>query len=60
MASILRVLLIATAITIAYLAIMQPRRLRELGRRLQTVAFIYIATVLISAFLQWVGWYPGL
>ncbi len=58
--TMLRLLLIVTAVLIAYLVVIRPREIRRWGRTARKIAFIYIATILISAVLQALGLYPGL
>lgn len=48
---------VATGLVIAYLALMQPQRLRRLGKRARTLGYAYVAAVLISAALRLLfGW----
>ena len=58
--TMLRVLLIVTVVIVAYLVVIRPREIRRWGRTARKIAFIYIATILISAVLQALGLYPGL
>lgn len=58
--TVLRLLLIVTVVIVAYLVVIRPREIRRWGRTARKIAFIYIATILISAVLQAVGLYPGL
>ena len=58
--TMLRVLLIVTVVIVAYLVVIRPREIRRWGRTARKIAFIYIATILISAVLQALGMYPGL
>ena len=49
--------LVAAGLLILYMAVMQPSRLRRLGRNARTVGYAYIAAVLIGAVLRTVfGW----
>ena len=48
---------VASGLVIAYLAVMQPRRLRRLGKNVRTVGYAYVAAILISAALRLIfGW----
>ena len=58
--TVLRLLLIVTVVIVAYFVVIRPREIRRWGRTARKIAFIYIATILISAVLQAVGLYPGL
>ncbi len=49
--------LVGAGLVLLYLSVMQPRRLRRLGRNARTVGYAYIAAVLIGAVLRTVfGW----
>ena len=49
--------LIAGGLIILYLSVMQPGRLRRLGRNARTLGYAYIAAVLIGAVLRTLfGW----
>jgi hypothetical protein len=50
--SLLRLFLLAGAVVIIYMMIMQPRQLRRLGRRARFVGMLYVAALLISAGLR--------
>lgn len=56
MSTVLRLLLIATVVVLAYLVIMKPRQLRETGRKARIVAYAYVAAIVIGAILQLAGW----
>ncbi|MCK9486750.1 MAG: hypothetical protein M0R73_08635 [Dehalococcoidia bacterium] len=56
MSTVLRLLLIASVLFVAYLAVMKPRQLRETGRKARIVAYAYVAAVIIGAILQLAGW----
>ena len=57
MGRLLFLLLVVSGLVIAYLSVMQPSRLRRLGKNVRTVAYAYIAAVLIGAVLRLVfGW----
>ena len=48
---------VALGLVIAWLALMQPRRLRRLGRHARTLGFAYVAAVVIGAALRLAfGW----
>ena len=48
---------VALGIAIAWLAVMQPRRLRRLGRHARTLGYAYVAAILIGAALRLAfGW----
>ena len=50
-------LLVVSGIVVAYLSVMQPSRLRRLSKNVRTVAYAYVAAVLIGAVLRLVfGW----
>jgi hypothetical protein len=55
--SLIRVLLLATLLVIAYFVIMRPTQLRQLGKQLRKVGYAYVAAILISAALRlMLGW----
>ena len=43
---------VALGLAIAWLAVMQPRRLRRLGRHARTLGYAYVAAVVIGAMLR--------
>ena len=48
---------VALGLAIAWLALMQPRRLGVLGRRARTLGYAYVAAVLIGSALRLLfGW----
>lgn len=48
---------VATGLLILYLSLVQPSRLRRLGRNARTVGYAYVAAVVIGAVLRMVfGW----
>ena len=50
-------LLVVSGLVVAYLSVMQPSRLRRLSKNVRTVAYAYVAAVLIGAVLRLVfGW----
>ena len=54
---IARLLLIASAIFVAYLVLFAPARLRRIGWHAKRVGFAYVAAILISAALRYYfGW----
>ena len=55
MSSLLRILIIVSIAAIAIMWFRHPTRLRELGRKAQLVAFIWILAIVIGAFLQVAG-----
>lgn len=55
MSTILRILLIASIAALAVMWFRHPTRLRELGRKAQLVAFIWVLAIVIGAVLQVVG-----
>ena len=56
MSTLLRVLLIATAIIIVGLIVLKPRRFRTLGQKLRLVGYLYVVAILIGAVMQLAGW----
>ena len=49
--------LVASGLVILYLSVMQPSRLRRLGRNARTLGYAYIAAVLIGAVMRtFFGW----
>ena len=49
--------LVLSAIAIAWLALMQPRRLRLLGKHARTLGYAYVAAILIGSALRLLfGW----
>ena len=57
MARLLFAGLIAGGLIILYLSVMQPGRLRRLGRNARTLGYAYVAAVLIGAVLRTLfGW----
>ncbi len=49
--------LIASGLAIAWLALMQPRRLRSLGKHARTLGYAYVAAILIGSALRLLfGW----
>lgn len=48
---------VAGGLVIIYLALIQPRRLRRLGKNARTLGYAYVAAVLIGATLRVLfGW----
>ena len=57
MARVIFYALIVSALAIAWLALMQPRRLRRLGRHARTLGYAYVAAIVIGAALRvFFGW----
>ena len=57
MARVLFYVFIASGLAIAWLAVMQPRRLRRLGRHARTLGYAYVAAILIGSALRLLfGW----
>ena len=57
MARVIFYALIVSALAIAWLALMQPRRLRRLGRHARTLGYAYVAAIVIGAALRLLfGW----
>jgi hypothetical protein len=55
--SIVRLLLIASAIFVLYMVVFAPARLRRLGWHAKRFGFVYVAAILISAVLRlFFGW----
>ncbi len=52
MSNLLRILLIVSIAAIAVMWFRHPTQLRELGRKAQLVAFIWILAIIIGAVLQ--------
>ena len=52
MGSLIRILLLATVMVVAYFVIMRPTQLRQIGKQLRTVGYAYVAAILISAALR--------
>ena len=49
--------LILSALAIAWLALIQPRRLRLLGKHARTLGYAYVAAILIGSALRLLfGW----
>jgi len=49
--------LVVSGLVIVYLAVLQPGRLRRLGRNARTLGYAYVAAVLIGAVLRTLfGW----
>ncbi|MDA1062697.1 MAG: hypothetical protein O2895_07310 [Chloroflexi bacterium] len=49
--------LVASGLVLLYLSVMQPGRLRRLGRNARTLGYAYIAAVLIGAVMRtFFGW----
>ena len=59
MSSLLRALLIGSAVAIAAMIVFQPTAIRRMGRRARQIAYIYIAVILASALLRVLDLYPG-
>ena len=48
---------VVVGLAITYLTVMQPRRLRRLGKNARTLGYAYVAAVLIGATLRLIfGW----
>lgn len=56
MSTILRILLITTAIIIVGLIVLKPRRFRTLGQKLRLVGYLYVLAIIIGAVMQLAGW----
>ncbi len=57
MARLLFLGFVVSGLFIAYLAVMQPRKLRRLGRNARTLGYAYVAAILIGAALRLIfGW----
>ncbi len=57
MARLIFYALIASGLAIAWLAVIQPRRLRRLGRHARTLGYAYVAAILIGSLLRLLfGW----
>ena len=57
MARLIFYALLVSALAIAWLALMQPRRLRLLGKHARTLGYAYVAAILIGSALRILfGW----
>ena len=57
MGSLLRLLLIGSALVLVALMILRPAQMRRLGQRARVVAYAYVAAIVISAVLRLAfGW----
>lgn len=57
MARVLFLILLLSAVAIAWLALMQPRRLRLLGKHARTLGYAYVAAIVIGSALRLLfGW----
>ena len=57
MGSLLRLLVIASALVLVAMMILRPAQMRRLGQRARVVAYAYVAAVVISAVLRLtLGW----
>ncbi len=57
MARVIFYVFIASGLVIAWLAVMQPRRLRLLGKHARTLGYAYVAAILIGSALRLLfGW----
>lgn len=52
MGSLIRIFLLATLLVAAYFVLFRPRELRQIGKQLRTVGYVYVAAILISAALR--------
>jgi hypothetical protein len=50
--SLIRIFLVATLLVVAYFVLFRPRQLRQIGKQLRTVGYVYVAAILISAALR--------
>ena len=48
---------VAVGLAIVWLIIMQPGRLRSLGKHARTLGYAYVAAILISAMLRLAGFW---
>ncbi len=57
MARVLFYVFIASGLALAWLAVMQPRRLRLLGKHARTLGYAYVAAIVIGSALRLLfGW----
>ncbi|MCY4640128.1 MAG: hypothetical protein OXC94_07285 [Chloroflexi bacterium] len=57
MGSLLRLLLIASALVLVAMMILRPTQMQRLGQRARVVAYAYVAAIVISALLRLtLGW----
>ena len=57
MARVLFYVFIASGLAMTWLAVMQPRRLRSLGRHARSLGYAYVAAILIGSALRLLfGW----
>ena len=56
MSTLLRILLITTALIIVGLIVLRPRRFRTLAQKLRLVGYLYVIAILIGAVMQLAGW----
>ena len=52
MGSLIRILLLATLLVVAYYVLFRPRELRHIGRQARKVGYAYVIAILISAVLR--------
>lgn len=57
MSRLILLLLLATAGGLLVLLIYAPEQWRQLGRRMRTVAYAYVAAILIGAVLRMLGFF---
>ena len=57
MGSIIRILLLATLLVVAYYVMFRPRELRSFGRQARKIGYVYVVAILISAAVRLLfGW----
>jgi hypothetical protein len=56
MSTLIRILLITTAIIIVGLIVLRPRRFKKLGDKLRLIGYLYVLAILIGAVMQLAGW----
>lgn len=53
--TLLRIAFLVSLLMIAALIVLQPRRVKELGRKAQLIAYLWVLAILIGAVLQLTG-----
>jgi len=56
MSTLLRILVITTALIIVALIVLRPRRFRTLGQKLRLLGYLYVIAILVGAVMQLAGW----
>ena len=56
MGNVIRILFFVSLVVVAYMMIRHPRAFRKAGKRIQLVAFVYVAAIVISALFRLHPW----